>query len=156
MTVYRPIELRDGGKSRAQFLQECLSTCLVGHKDCCPRFSDLPPILIDITSAPGPRLVESSSLFGKQGDASQVHYAALSHKASSSDRNPVKTTAESLPLFKEALPLDTLCEYFQHAMKLTQSLGIKYLWIDHLCTIHQMHPINPLQCLEIACYFQKA
>jgi len=62
-------------------------------------------------------------------------YCALSHCWGGADKRPLCTTKQSLPDHKEGIPFDELPLTFQEAVRLTQALGVDYLWIDSLCIV---------------------
>ena len=61
------------------------------------------------------------------------HYICLSHCWGAFQ--PLKTTKETLPKFKDNIPWDELPKTFQDAVNVTRWLGLRYLWIDSLCII---------------------
>ncbi|KAI0379669.1 HET-domain-containing protein [Hypomontagnella monticulosa] len=60
-------------------------------------------------------------------------YITLSHCWGTSSR--LMATKESITDLKEGIAVSFLPKTFQDAIKITQRLGIKYLWIDCLCII---------------------
>lgn len=74
---------------------------------------------------------------GDGGDAGDIDYTSLSHcwGASESLSGRMILRFENLGRFKKALPPDALPKTFRDAIYVTQTLGIKYLWVDCLCII---------------------
>lgn len=54
-----------------------------------------------------------------------IRYATLSH--SWGHHVPIKTTTKTKSLFEESLSVDLLPQTFRDAVKITRSLGIRYL-----------------------------
>jgi hypothetical protein len=110
----------------ASWLVRCLNT----HLDC--NGSNLTPSLpsrvIDVGSTDGSRdpfLHESEE--GEQGV-----YCTLSYRWPS---EAVKTTQETLPLFKKGIVMPTLPQTIRDAIAIARKLGFRYIWIDALCII---------------------
>ena len=59
-------------------------------------------------------------------------YTALSHRWGK--KNPYATTRANLEAYKTVVPVDDLPKSFQDAITLTRRMGLRYLWIDALCT----------------------
>jgi len=106
------------------WMNDCIKThgtCLTIEKD-----GYAPTRLIDVGSVDtAPRLVESH---GKS-----VEYVALSHCWGGS--LPLQTTTANFYDHLDAVPWDALPATFQDAVKVTRSMGYRYLWIDCLCII---------------------
>lgn len=63
-----------------------------------------------------------------------VRYTTLSHRWG--DTLQRKTlTQHNITAWKRAIPDDELTQTFRDAVKVTQSLGVQYIWIDSLCII---------------------
>lgn len=60
-------------------------------------------------------------------------YATLSHCWGKLDF--IRLTIDSLKTFKVDIRMDRLTKTFKDAISITQTLGIKYLWIDSLCIV---------------------
>lgn len=72
------------------------------------------------------KLIESLGLTGS--------YIALSH-CWGQDNSPLETTRKTLSSYLEEIQFPLLPKTFQDAVRITESLGISYLWIDSLCII---------------------
>lgn len=68
-----------------------------------------------------------------EGIDDDARYVALSHCWGK--HQPLTTTAKTSPLWKAGIPFEKLPLTFQHAIKISASLGFKYLWIDSLCIL---------------------
>ena len=132
-------------------MQYWLKDCVENHPEC-NRYSStqkdptatwLPTRLIDVGEIPGklaPRLVISAA----EGLAQKkAHYLTLSHSWQISTRaHNLKLVANNLSQMQESIPLDDkLSKTFRDAMKITQQLGCRYIWIDSLCIIQGDDPI---------------
>ena len=70
------------------------------------------------------------------GEGEGGQYAALSHCWGDTEKTPVfKTTTDKLDEFKQLLPFNRLPRSFQDAIRITRTLGLRYLWIDALCIV---------------------
>ena len=90
-----------------------------------PRF--MPTRLLDVGFAPSQpvRLVLSAD--------PEDRYIALSHCWGSS--TPLVTTLKNLSSFQAKITPSSFPSTFSDAIKVTQLLGIRYLWIDSLCIV---------------------
>lgn len=126
-------------------MQYWLKDCVANHPEC-NRYSStqkdptaiwLPTRLIDVGEVPGnlaPRLVISAA----EGLAQKkAHYLTLSHSWSISTKaHNLKLETENMAQLQDSIPLDDrLSKTFRDAMKITQQLGCRYIWIDSLCII---------------------
>lgn len=117
----------------AQWMRECLTShtkrfdiqTVAATRDILPlRLLDLAPDLhTDII-----RLESSEPL------PFHAVYVTLSHCWGGSRKTTLTTSR--LATFQAGVHLSTLPKTFQDAVILTRSLGIRYLWIDALCIIH--------------------
>jgi hypothetical protein len=67
-----------------------------------------------------------------------LKYLALSHcwgEVSQEEQHQFCTTNENLKAREISINVSDLPETFRHAIRVTQNLGIQYLWIDSLCII---------------------
>jgi len=113
-----------------EFVKEALAACSKEHALCRTsedtalptRVLDLRSLLEDAEHAETIRLSET----GHQN----APYACLSHCWGRAIG--IKTTKDSLELFKKSIQLDSLPRTFRDAVDFTRRLGIRYLWIDSL------------------------
>ncbi|KAK1988375.1 hypothetical protein LZ30DRAFT_644416 [Colletotrichum cereale] len=106
-----------------------------GTHDCSP-ISDttfLPTRVIEVRSEG----FESCRLIcADRGQTNPGKYLALSHRWGAPDQHKkFCTLKENLESFKEEIKMAELPQTFQDAIRVTRSLGIRYLWIDSLCII---------------------
>lgn len=110
----------------AAFIQHCVDT----HQSRCqPPEGPLPTRVLDVLtlwSEQKIKLIETKSSYveGK--------YVALSH-CWGGNAGHLKTTRQSLPRHLAGISMAEMPLNFQHAIKVTQHLAIRYLWIDSLC-----------------------
>ncbi|KAK3951922.1 heterokaryon incompatibility protein-domain-containing protein [Pseudoneurospora amorphoporcata] len=117
-----------------------LINCLENHGECNTYLSKsmssdnwLPTRLIDVGTEAGrltPRLVipsDSTSL-------AKIRYVTLSHSWAMSKKS-LNLLVENLEELTWSIPLDALSQTFRDAMRITQQLGHRYIWIDSLCII---------------------
>lgn len=66
-----------------------------------------------------------------------MQYIALSHPWGNSPPNDhfCTTTANISERLSKGILIDKLPDTFKHAVRVTQALGLQYLWIDSLCII---------------------
>ncbi|CAI6269365.1 unnamed protein product [Periconia digitata] len=115
-------------------LRRCYETCLMEHSACrqdtTPMF--VPTRLIDAFDM----TLSHTSWFSENSRADR-RYAALSHQWGQEDFFKLTriTMAEITRDGQTVIPLNHLRRTFQDAIKCTEMLGLKYLWIDSLCII---------------------
>lgn len=106
-----------------------LSDCGSSHSSCASIIKhNLPARVIDVGPSDGsvaPRLHQST---GESGE-----WAALSHCWGKTVSKMLTLT--SLDDLIQNIPMTSLSNNFQDAIKITRILGIQYLWIDSLCII---------------------
>jgi hypothetical protein len=83
--------------------------------------------VLDLNSGPARNVVRLVEPGGASGE-----YTALSHRWGT--KNPHATTRASLETYRTFVPLDDLPKTFGDAIMLTRNLGLRYLWIDALCS----------------------
>lgn len=104
-----------------------LEECLTSHKSCQQHDAPaLPDRVIDVENGG-----EICQLFHPEGMRAQ--YTALSHCWGG--QVEFKLEEKTLAAFCKGLPISKLAKSFQDAIKITRSLGIRYLWVDCLCII---------------------
>lgn len=104
------------------WLQECLDS----HVECHAGNNEedwYPPRLIDVTLRP-PRLIDCAI------DTPKGPYSTLSYCWGQAKF--LTLTRENLEPFKKSIPFELLPQNFMEAIQVTESLGIRYIWIDSL------------------------
>ena len=111
-----------------------IEDCVCHHSNYCAIHragtSRLPTRLLHIQNSGGTFhvnlcLVSEIGLFASD--------ATLSHVWGSG--SPIKLLRKNVLKFKQGIPFTRLPPTFAHAVKLTDALGLSYLWIDSLCII---------------------
>jgi hypothetical protein len=98
------------------------ASCTVGMT------SQVPTRVIDVGEA---ALHEPIKLYASNGEC--VPYICLSHCWG--DIQPLKTLLSTVENYRNAIESKSLLRTFRHAVSITRSLGIRYLWIDAICII---------------------
>ncbi|KAF2785801.1 HET-domain-containing protein [Melanomma pulvis-pyrius CBS 109.77] len=121
--------------------QEWLENCSKHHNLCnksslnisglSEMGSQLPRRLLDIGIAGSKqlRLINTDGM-----DAENCRYIALSHRWGDTSKM-IKTTDSNIKDHLQGVGWEALSKTFQHAIIVTQLLGLRYLWIDSLCII---------------------
>ncbi len=98
------------------------------------KLAYVPARLIDVGTQPkglDPRLLvtrgSSCILDGR--------YAALSYCWGMKWELVARTTKANLSSYQTSMPWSELLNTFRHAISITRSLGLRYLWIDSLCIV---------------------
>ncbi|KAL1647043.1 hypothetical protein SLS58_002813 [Diplodia intermedia] len=121
-----------------------LSSCIEHHAECRQTLGGtpvddhsqpptLPTYILDLghSNPPSPSIRLVAAEPGQRG-----HYAALSYCwGPSPAHHPPTTTSANLASHTAGIPLSTLPKTFQDAVTATRNLGLRYLWIDTLCTV---------------------
>jgi Heterokaryon incompatibility protein (HET) len=128
-----------------QQITKWVEDCISNHARCNWAHSESwkPTRLLDLgqgTERLEPRLVISKDHFagvsssGGHGSSKLFNrYMTLSHCWGSIEILTLQNS--NLETLRESIPLVRLPKTFRHAMKVTKSLGVRYLWIDSLCII---------------------
>ncbi|KAL9115744.1 MAG: hypothetical protein Q9227_000112 [Pyrenula ochraceoflavens] len=132
LIVGRPVEV-DGGTptaiGRAQkWLQECDE-----HSDCNPGETLLPSRIIDVGDVNSPEV----RLWEPVPEGTIGKYLSLSYCWGKSKE--FTTTRATIEERKRGITIADIPATYQDIIKLTRSLGIRYLWIDSLCICQDEH-----------------
>ncbi|KAL8349214.1 hypothetical protein RB598_004869 [Gaeumannomyces tritici] len=125
--THRPPNPSPGSEHSLARAKAWLDTCVQNHGPSCGTQEPLalPSRVIDV-SKPTLRLHEASA--GEKGS-----YVALSYRWG--DAQAYICTAATLPDLLAGFSLDDLPQTLRDAVRVTRSLGLKYLWIDSLCIV---------------------
>lgn len=130
-------------------IRDWLGECRTTHEHCKDtEIALLPTRVIDVgTACVEPRLYVS-------GENERASYFALSHCWGPPDPNIRKlvTTRSNLKQHCVEIPLDSLPKTFYDAVKVTRSLGIRFLWIDSLCVIQGDKDDWEKEASKMVCY----
>jgi hypothetical protein len=81
-------------------------------------------------------------------------YATLSHRWGTYP--PLQTNTKNESSHRDRIPISTLPQTFQDAMKFTRKLGLRYLWIDSLCIIQDSETDKTEELPAMGSYFYNA
>lgn len=117
-----------GSTANFSIAKAWLHECQTSHSTC--QLKDLPRLptrVVDVglNDLDAPCIITSNGV--------KASYVALSHCWGG--KIPVLLTTETIADFQKALPLPDLSQNFRDAIKITQRLGIRFLWIDSLCIL---------------------
>ncbi|PMD18261.1 HET-domain-containing protein [Hyaloscypha hepaticicola] len=118
--------------SRLLQLKTRLRECRELHEECKTTNTIMPTRLVEITRTSdfSVRLVNSNDL-----EAGLIKYTALSHCWGTIDDGPPKTTMRNFKAPADQIPWNDLPQTFRDAIKVTNALDMRYIWIDSLCII---------------------
>ncbi|KAL2066052.1 hypothetical protein VTL71DRAFT_2123 [Oculimacula yallundae] len=105
-----------------------LLTCQDEHESCghSSNATFAPTRLVDVSgSKPRLHIVDPAE--------SDIQYATLSHCWGLTSYTRLKRS--NLQQFQHTIPTEAISTSFQHAMSITNYLGLHYIWIDSLCII---------------------
>lgn len=118
--------LTSSNSQHLALLKQWLNSCNTYH-DCKPQpGAPVPTRVIDLGTEDDPIL----QLHETQPGAS-FQYIALSHCWGKTEH--FSTTADNIEEHKKGINFEQLPKTFQHAVRTTRELGIRYLWIDSIC-----------------------
>lgn len=133
-----------------------LETCVNNHGEACGHSAGagkwLPTRLLEVEFASGQmylRVADPSEPF------KDARYVALSH-CWGQGGTPFTTTHATLHLRKEGIDIDTLPQTFRDSAALTNSLGLRYIWIDSLCIIQDDAKDWAYQAAQMAKVYRNA
>jgi hypothetical protein len=121
-----------------QWFQDCTQN----HPECSASNSDfwLPTRLIDLglpTCQMNPKIIETHSHAALNGQDRGIKYATLSHCWG--HVQPLRLLTSNIERLKNGIPLRSVPKTFSDAVRVTKSLGLRYLWIDSLCILQDSH-----------------
>ncbi|KAK4466839.1 heterokaryon incompatibility protein 6 [Cladorrhinum samala] len=131
----RPPRADSSSPESLEQVRQWIRTCDETHGDACrpsapPESHEIPSRLIDVSGGDRVKLCDTDSGTQQQGE---VRYAALSYCWGGPQE--FQTTTSSLTNRKEDFLVTDLPKTIQDAVRVTQQLGIPYLWVDSLCII---------------------
>lgn len=129
-----------GGHTYFKILRLWLEDCDAHHPHCLPDSSwsgpqRVPTRLIDVDENSGMVQLRDTAYLVDQSEG--LKYIALSHAwGSPSHHRHFCTTRENIDdHLSNGIAIDKLPDTLKHAVKVTQELGVQYLWVDSLCII---------------------
>lgn len=129
----RPIREKADCEKNVELIKRWIKDCQDSHEECPSKAHNenllgLPARILDVGPEDGslePRLFQTNSSSGS--------WAALSYCLG---KTPfLKLLGENIKDFEDGIPMASIPRTLQDAIHLTRQLGLKYLWIDALCTI---------------------
>ncbi|PNP40945.1 hypothetical protein TGAMA5MH_06811 [Trichoderma gamsii] len=135
------LEDQDSPEAYSLALQ-CIRECEKNHPRCLPPEAErLPTRVIDCAEPARPRLLITQ-------DAPPDHYVALSYVWG--EAQPHRTTKATLGSYTESIDTKYIPKTIRDAIKVTQSLGLRYLWVDAYCIIQDSSEdkANEISCIR--------
>lgn len=128
----RPFNANVSSPEAFDVVKGWLKECCTNHTECQPHIpSFFPTRLLDVGESNG-KLVKLVSDF-KNVHTSEEAYATLSYCWG--DDQVVKTTNATLAQHQVSIRTSDLAQTLQDAVRVAQSLGLRFLWVDSLCII---------------------
>ncbi|KAL1866183.1 hypothetical protein Daus18300_006847 [Diaporthe australafricana] len=126
-----PVDPYTGSKTNFELARKWLDTCQQQHDHCLSgRLPSLPTRVIDV----GTDAAYQKARLKVNTQGVKAEYVALSHCWGG--KIATMLTKDNLEMYSmDGIPLEKLPANFQDAIKVTQELGIRYLWIDSLCIL---------------------
>ncbi|XXH01376.1 hypothetical protein Hte_007736 [Hypoxylon texense] len=115
-------------KESLDYLKTCLKICTETHDSCNQNLPPPPKRLLHV----GAHGDDTVKLY-ETPDDSREPYVALSYCWGKS--SVLKTESSNIRLLKQGFSLKQLPAAVQDAARITQKLGLRYLWVDALCII---------------------
>ncbi|KAI0199133.1 heterokaryon incompatibility protein-domain-containing protein [Astrocystis sublimbata] len=150
---------RDQDSRTSQLMNSWMHGCLQQHPQCRALHawkrsgSKLQPKrLVDIGDADATtwRLI-----LREDGTSSSKTYATLSHRWNQGGQFTLLST-NIQSFVSSSQPLAILPPVFQDAVKVTRSLGIRYLWVDCLCIVQDSYPDWDAESLDMCNIFSNS
>ncbi|KAH7110580.1 heterokaryon incompatibility protein-domain-containing protein [Dendryphion nanum] len=101
------------------------------------------------------RTTEYAVLVNPSAVRGRIKYLALSHCWGKS-KPPICTKKQNLSAHQKEIPLCSLPKTFYDAVRITQLLGFRYLWIDSLCIIQDCPEDWQREAAKMASIYQSA
>ncbi|RSL58088.1 hypothetical protein CEP53_006269 [Fusarium sp. AF-6] len=137
-----------------QFVKDLLQTCEAGqgdHHHCRSEHSPpLPTRVVRINPED-----ESLSLHESQPGETGA-YVALSHCWGPPNRQPIRTTQDTISHMRVSVPESELSHVFRDTIWLSKQLGVQYVWIDSLCIIQDDAVDWEIESAKMADYYSQA
>ncbi|KAJ8114074.1 hypothetical protein OPT61_g3953 [Boeremia exigua] len=126
--------LQDAGLTT---VRDLLKNCLSNHSKCRrPKSNTLPKRVLDVLRHDSKDVYLYEAVSSNEKSESECgDYVALSHVWGVAKGLP-RTTTETIQSYKEGIPWTAMPIALQEAIVLTRALGIRWLWVDALCLVH--------------------
>ncbi|KAH0559295.1 hypothetical protein GP486_004187 [Trichoglossum hirsutum] len=131
-----------------EVIESWIKSCERDHPDCAQQMTRLLPTrVIDVgKDGKNPRLYES------HGEI--ACYITLSHCWGG--KQIITTTKATLEDRKQGITWSSLSKTFQDAVRITQKLGFRYLWVDSLCIVQNDHLDWERESAQMASIYQNS
>jgi hypothetical protein len=146
-----------GSPASFELAKYWIHNCMQNHADC-PKLSSgwLPKRVVDVGPSDGsaiPRLIETDD---QSFDCTHEDrkFVSLSHCWGS--KQIITTTTGNIDNHKRGICPNELSRTFQDAVRVTRSLGERYLWIDSLCIIQDSMQDWKTQSVQMCSIYQRA
>ena len=152
-----PEAMSTGSDQSLEAAKQWLDECSFNHMKCSvsvePDAMWKPTHLLDVTikgskGAPGVKLVDGVFL------DPLTEYVTLSHCWGHS--KPIRLNKKTLPALRQGVAQSTLPKTFADACHATEKLGLRYLWIDALCIMHDAEPLVYAEISQMAKVYSEA
>jgi hypothetical protein len=146
-----------GSPASFELAKYWVNNCVQNHADC-PKPSSgwLPKRVVDVGPSDGsviPRLIETDDQSFDCPHEEQ-RYVCLSHCWGT--KQIITTTMASIADHKRGICPNDLSQTFKDAIKVTRSLGERFLWIDSLCIIQDSTQDWKSQSVQMCSIYQRA
>ncbi|KAF2395771.1 HET-domain-containing protein [Trichodelitschia bisporula] len=120
--------------------EEWLNRCDEAHEGCArdPKWLS-PSRLLNVATLTIGEPVRLTETVARYNIPHDYKYAALSY-CWGNQGAPWSTVKANIDEYKKGIPLETLPQTIHHAIYVTLSLGLSYLWIDCLCIVQDSIP----------------
>ncbi|CAG9982691.1 unnamed protein product [Clonostachys byssicola] len=120
-----------GDASTLALVQRWVDTCVQSHQQCSQTTPFIPQYLLQLDDTNGLFHLASADQIDPQTRAS-VRYCTLSH-CHRFEENSLHLTTSTLETLSRPQSLSTLPLIYRDAFTVVARLGLRHLWVDHLC-----------------------
>lgn len=124
----RPIAKDPGSSNNLAMASSWLKSCSENHS-CKAMQGEMPSRLIEITSTP----VQTMLRLKAMETTDHVPFAALSYCCGG--EQSMQLTRSNVADYQQAIPFEEQAQTIKDAIKVCQSIGLQYLWVDALCIV---------------------
>lgn len=128
--LHPPLEASTDSLTTWTMVKTWLANCLNSHVFCQQPQKFVPSKLLKLDP-----LRKSFSLVFKENLSPTVQYIALSYCWGVDDEEKLNLSQANFEMLKFGVSLSSLPKTLQDAFRITQELGVQFLWVDRLCII---------------------
>ncbi|KAI1788950.1 HET-domain-containing protein [Ganoderma leucocontextum] len=149
LLVARPRVLQVNSPATRSEASDCITNCIRSHIRCPPPHNaTLPLRVIDCSDPKKPKL--------RPGCGDNAAYVTLSYV--SGEDQPYRTTTDNLHSYLLGIDLTVLPQTIRDAIETTHYFGVRYLWVDALCALHDSdediaREISQIRSIHRSAYF---